>query len=51
MFLILRSVRSQPSRLIFNIFPMRAYQINSYGGPEVLKLVELADPQPKEGWV
>ena len=30
---------------------MRAWQIKSYGGPEVFELNEIPDPQPKEGWV
>src|SRR6185503_6569620 len=28
---------------------MRAVQIESFGGPEVLRVVELPDPQPAEG--
>jgi NADPH2:quinone reductase len=31
--------------------PMRAIQINEFGGPEVLELVELPDPEPAEGSV
>lgn len=30
---------------------MRAVQINEFGGPEVLELVELPDPEPAEGTV
>lgn len=30
---------------------MKAWQINDYGSIDVLKQVEIADPQPKEGWV
>lgn len=30
---------------------MRAWQIRSYGGPEVLQLRDLPDPAPREGWV
>lgn len=30
---------------------MRAHQISALGGPEALKLVELPDPEPREGWV
>lgn len=30
---------------------MKAWQINSYGGPEVFKLVNLPDPSPKQGHI
>ena len=30
---------------------MRAYQMQEAGGPEVLKLVELPDPQARPGWI
>lgn len=30
---------------------MRAVQITEFGGPEVLKVVELPDPEPVEGTV
>ena len=30
---------------------MRAHQISAPGGPEALKLVELPDPEPRDGWV
>ena len=29
---------------------MRAIQISEFGGPEVLRLVEVADPQPTDGF-
>ncbi|MEO0470960.1 MAG: zinc-binding dehydrogenase [Bacteroidota bacterium] len=30
---------------------MKAWLLESYGGPEVLRLTELPDPQPREGWI
>ncbi len=30
---------------------MRAWQINAYGGPEVLELKTLPDPKPQNGWI
>ena len=30
---------------------MRAIQITEFGGPEVLQVVELPDPEPAEGFV
>lgn len=30
---------------------MRAHQLSVPGGPEALKLVELLDPEPRDGWV
>jgi len=30
---------------------MKAWQISSFGDPDVFKLVEIPSPEPKEGWV
>jgi NADPH2:quinone reductase len=30
---------------------VRAVQITEFGGPEVLKVVELPDPEPSDGFV
>jgi NADPH2:quinone reductase len=45
----MRGARSNPVRQTFA--PMRAIQVSEFGGPEVLREVELPDPEPADGEV
>ena len=42
---------SQPRRLTASQPSMRAIEISSFGGPDVLRLVDRPDPQPAAGEV